>query len=162
MDQEAPRERLAALLKLAHASSFQDPKEALRLAQEALGLAQALEDPVGQGEAFFELGWARYQLGEYRGALEGFRMVLERFQALEHPRGLADAHRGLTTAGVFVIFYVIFMSAMKLSEWARRQGIGLTAWRCLIEILTSACGRLYGRRAARNRARRAIEVMGCR
>ncbi len=34
--------------------------------------------------------------------------------------------------------------------------------RDLIEILTSACGRWYGRRAARNRARRAIEVMGCK
>ena len=27
--------------------------------------------------------------------------------------------------------------------------------------LTSACGRLYGRRSARNRARRALEAMGC-
>ena len=34
--------------------------------------------------------------------------------------------------------------------------------RDLLEILTSACGRLYGRRSARNRARRALEVMGCR
>ena len=33
--------------------------------------------------------------------------------------------------------------------------------RDLLEILTSACGRLYGRRSARNRARRALEVMGC-
>jgi predicted site-specific integrase-resolvase len=33
--------------------------------------------------------------------------------------------------------------------------------RDLLEILTSACGRLYGRRSARNRAKRALEVMGC-
>ncbi len=34
--------------------------------------------------------------------------------------------------------------------------------RDLLEILTSACGRLYGRRAARNRAKKALEVLGCR
>jgi putative resolvase len=33
--------------------------------------------------------------------------------------------------------------------------------RDLLEILTSACGRLYGRRSAKNRAKRALEVMGC-
>ena len=33
--------------------------------------------------------------------------------------------------------------------------------RDLLEILTSARGRLYGRRSARNRAKRALEVMGC-
>lgn len=33
--------------------------------------------------------------------------------------------------------------------------------RDLSEILTSACGRLYGRRSARNRAKRALEAMGC-
>ncbi len=33
--------------------------------------------------------------------------------------------------------------------------------RDLLEILTSACGRLYGRRSARNRAKRALEAMGC-
>jgi len=31
----------------------------------------------------------------------------------------------------------------------------------LLEILTSACGRLYGRRSARHRARRAVEVLQC-
>jgi predicted site-specific integrase-resolvase len=31
----------------------------------------------------------------------------------------------------------------------------------VLEILTSACGRLDGRRSARNRARRALEAMGC-
>ncbi len=34
--------------------------------------------------------------------------------------------------------------------------------RDLLEILTSACGRLYGRRSARNRAKRALEALGCR
>ncbi len=34
--------------------------------------------------------------------------------------------------------------------------------RDLLEILTSACGRLYGRRAARNRAKKVLEVLGCR
>jgi predicted site-specific integrase-resolvase len=33
--------------------------------------------------------------------------------------------------------------------------------RDLLEILTSACGRLYGRRSARDRAKRALEAMGC-
>jgi len=33
--------------------------------------------------------------------------------------------------------------------------------RDLLEILTAACGRLYGRRSARNRAKRALEAMGC-
>ncbi len=32
----------------------------------------------------------------------------------------------------------------------------------LLEILTSACGRLYGRRSARNRARKALKTLGCR
>jgi predicted site-specific integrase-resolvase len=31
----------------------------------------------------------------------------------------------------------------------------------VLEILASACGRLYGRRSARNRARRALEALGC-
>jgi putative resolvase len=31
----------------------------------------------------------------------------------------------------------------------------------VLEILTSACGRLHGCRSARNRARRALEAMGC-
>ena len=31
----------------------------------------------------------------------------------------------------------------------------------VLEILTSACGRLYGRRSARHRARQALEAMGC-
>lgn len=31
----------------------------------------------------------------------------------------------------------------------------------LLEILTSACGRLYGRRSARRRARKALAAMGC-
>ncbi len=33
--------------------------------------------------------------------------------------------------------------------------------RDLLEILTSACGRLYGRRSARNRAKRALEALAC-
>jgi putative resolvase len=33
--------------------------------------------------------------------------------------------------------------------------------RDLLEILTSACERLYGRRSARNRAQKALEVLGC-
>lgn len=31
----------------------------------------------------------------------------------------------------------------------------------ILEILTSACGRLYGRRSARDRARKAVEVLQC-
>jgi putative resolvase len=31
----------------------------------------------------------------------------------------------------------------------------------VLDILTSACGRLYGRRSARHRARQALEAMGC-
>ncbi|WP_376791688.1 IS607 family transposase [Thermoflexus sp.] len=33
--------------------------------------------------------------------------------------------------------------------------------RDLLEMLTSACGRWYGRRSVRNRAQRALEAMGC-
>ena len=33
--------------------------------------------------------------------------------------------------------------------------------RDLLAILTAACGRLYGRRSAQNRAKRALEAMGC-
>ena len=94
---------------------------------------------------------------------------------------------------------------MKLSDWARQQGISyITAWRwfwagklpvparqlptgtilveapCpegitvlyarvssadqrdVLEILTSACGRLYGRRSAKRRAQQALEAMGCK
>ena len=70
---------------------------------------------------------------------------------------------------------------MKLSDWARKQGISYpTAWRrfkagklpvparqlptgtILVEEPNWE-GRtvLYGRRSARNRARRALEAMGC-
>gem|GEM_PF-4572827 len=34
--------------------------------------------------------------------------------------------------------------------------------RDLLELLSSACGRRYGRRSARARARRALEAMGCK
>ena len=45
------------------------------------------------------------------------------------------------------------MSAVKLSHWARKHGMGyLTAWR-------SARGRLYGKRSARHRAKRILEAM---
>jgi hypothetical protein len=52
---------------------------------------------------------------------------------------------------------------MKLSHWARRHGMGyLTAWRWLRgDILSSARKQLYERHSARNRAKRALEVMGC-
>jgi predicted site-specific integrase-resolvase len=32
----------------------------------------------------------------------------------------------------------------------------------VLEILTSACGRLYGRRSAKRRAQQALEAMGCK
>ncbi|ALJ90701.1 hypothetical protein [Thermus aquaticus] len=50
---------------------------------------------------------------------------------------------------------------MELSHWARKHGMGyLTAWRWLrAEILTSACGRLYGKRSPRHRAKRILEAM---
>ena len=32
----------------------------------------------------------------------------------------------------------------------------------VLEILTSACGRLYGRRSAKRRAQQALETMGCK
>ncbi len=71
---------------------------------------------------------------------------------------------------------------MKLSEWARRQGIHYrTAWlwfrqgklpvpaiqtptgtilvQDMLDVLTSFCARLYGRRSARNRAKRALEAI---
>jgi hypothetical protein len=54
---------------------------------------------------------------------------------------------------------------VKLSHWARKHGMGyLTAWRWLkaavrdlLEILTSTCGRLYGKRPARNLSNGALE-----
>ena len=45
------------------------------------------------------------------------------------------------------------ISAAKLSHWARKHGMGyLIAWR-------SACGRLYGKRSPRHRAKRILEAM---
>jgi predicted site-specific integrase-resolvase len=46
---------------------------------------------------------------------------------------------------------------MNLATWAERNGIArVTAYRDMTEILTSMCARLYGKRAAQNRARRWI------
>ncbi len=54
--------------------------------------------------------------------------------------------------------------------YAAGKGMGVVAEgevpedraRDLLELLSSACRRLYGRRSARARARRALEAMGCR
>ena len=68
---------------------------------------------------------------------------------------------------------------MKLADWARQEGIDYkTAHRLVVvdsvelgddlvrdmtEVLTSLCARLYGRRAAKNRAARAIkEATACK
>lgn len=67
---------------------------------------------------------------------------------------------------------------MKLSEWAKRNGISYkTAWRRIavvdsgevkddlvqdmIEVLTSFCARLYGHRSAENKAKKALEAIQC-
>ena len=45
----------------------------------------------------------------------------------------------------------------RVTAWA--AGEGLAVGRVLTEILTSLCARLYGRRTAGNRARRAVEAV---
>jgi hypothetical protein len=61
----------------------------------------------------------------------------------------ARSHRGCK----LLPFLPSSISAVKLSHWARKHGMGyLAAWR-------SACGRLYGKRSARDRAKRILEAM---
>ena len=69
----------------------------------------------------------------------------------------ARSHRGCKLQP----FLPSSISAVELSHWARKRGMGyLTAWRWLrAEILTSACGRLYGKRSPRHRAKRILEAM---
>lgn len=50
---------------------------------------------------------------------------------------------------------------MKLSAWARKQGISYqTAWNWFAagQVLTSFCARLYGRRSARHKAQAALDA----
>jgi hypothetical protein len=61
----------------------------------------------------------------------------------------ARSHRGCKLQS----FLPSSISAVKLSPWARKHGMGyLTAWQ-------SACGRLYGKRSPRHRAKRILEAM---
>jgi len=64
----------------------------------------------------------------------------------------AQAAKGAPGGCKLLPFLPSSISAVKLSHWARKHGMGyLTAWR-------SACGRC-GKRLARDQAKRALEAM---
>ncbi len=75
-------DRLALLTRLAASRVDKDPAQASRWADEALALAQALDDRHREAEAVYLLADAARAAGEHRLALERFRQARELFARL--------------------------------------------------------------------------------
>ncbi len=52
------------------------------------------------------------------------------------------------------------MGRQKISTWAQENGVHTKTAMTWLDVVTSMCARIYGRRAAKNRARRALQAAG--
>lgn len=122
-----------------------------------------LQRQVARLEAFARSqGWTNYEVvTEIGPGLNGKRRKLLR--VLKDPRvgRIVVEHRDRLARFGFEILEAALYAAGKRVVVVEEGEVMDDLGRDLLEILTSACGRLYGRRAARNRARRALEAMGC-
>ena len=107
-------------------------------------------------------GWTEYEVvAEVGSGLNGRRRKLLR--VLKDPlvgRIVVEHRDRLSRFGFEMLEAPLYASGKRLVVVEEGE-VTDDLVRDLLEILTSACGRLYGRRSARNRARRALEVMGC-
>jgi len=122
-----------------------------------------LQRQVRRLEAFArEQGWVDCDVvAEIGSGLDGKRRKLLR--VLRDPRvgRIVVEHRDRLSRFGFEVLEAALASAGKRVVVVEEGEVTDDLARDLLEILTAACGRLYGRRWARNRARRALEAMGC-
>lgn len=122
-----------------------------------------LERQARRLEAFaWEQGWEDFDVvAEIGSGLDGRRRKLLR--ALRDPRvgRIVVEHRDRLARFGFEMVEAALAAAGKRVVVVEEGEVTDDLVRDLLEILTSACGRLHGRRSARNRARRALEAMGC-
>ena len=122
-----------------------------------------LERQVERLKAFAEAqGWQDYEVvTEVGSGLNGKRRKLLRVLKDPQVGRIVVEHRDrLTRFGFEMLEAALYASGKRLVVVEEGEVMDDLV-QDLLEILTSACGRLYGRRSARNRARRALEVMGC-
>jgi putative resolvase len=122
-----------------------------------------LERQVERLKAFAQAqGWQEYEVvAEVGSGLDGRRRKLLR--VLKDPlvgRIVVEHRDRLARFGFEMLEAALYASGKRLVVVEEGE-VKDDLVRDLLEILTSACGRLYGRRSARNRAKRALEVMGC-
>lgn len=114
-------------------------------------------------EAFArERGWADLDVvAEIGSGLNGKRKKLLR--VLRDPRvgRIVVEHRDRLSRFGFEMVEAALAAAGRRVVVVEEGEVTDDLVRDLLEILTSACGRLCGRRSARNRARRALEAMKC-
>jgi putative resolvase len=122
-----------------------------------------LQRQVQRLQAFArEQGWTDFDVvTEIGSGLNGKRKKLLR--VLRDPRvsRMVVGHRDRLARFGFEMLEAALAAAGKRVVVVEEGEVTDDLVRDLLEILTSACGRLYGRRSARNRAKRVLEAMGC-
>ncbi|PZN07917.1 MAG: IS607 family transposase [Bacillota bacterium] len=122
-----------------------------------------LQRQVQHLEAFArEQGWADFDVvAEISSGLNGKRKKLLRVLRDPKVSRIVVEHRDRLARFGFEMVEAALAAAGKRVVVVEEGEVTDDLVRDLLEILTSACGRLYGRRSARNRAKRALEAMGC-
>ena len=122
-----------------------------------------LERQVERLKAFAQAqGWAEYEVvAEVGSGLNGRRRKLLRILKDPLVGYIVVEHRDrLSRFGFEVLEAALYASGKRLVVVEEGE-VTDDLVRDILEILASACGRLCGRRSARSRARKALEVMGC-
>lgn len=122
-----------------------------------------LQRQVQRLEAFArEQSWADFDVvAEIGSGLNGKRKKLLRVLRDPKVSRIVVEHRDRMSRFGFEMLEAALAAAGTRVVVVEKGEVTDDLMRDLLEILTSACGRLYGRRSARNRAKRALEAMGC-
>lgn len=122
-----------------------------------------LQRQVQRLEAFArEQGWADFNVvTEIASGFNGKRKKLLRVLRDPKVSRIVVEHRDRMSRFGFEMLEAALAAAGTRVVVVEKGEVTDDLMRDLLEILTSACGRLYGRRSARNRAKRALEAMGC-
>ncbi|HAS45086.1 MAG TPA: hypothetical protein DCS93_31680 [Microscillaceae bacterium] len=94
------------------------PDTSLRYAQEALQLAQKLNDRPGQALGLYNLGRAYYSHSNFNQAINQYLAALELYQNLQHKEGQARVHNALGQ-----VYY--YSSQISSSLKAHQQALAL-------------------------------------
>ncbi len=113
-------------------------------------------------EFALEQGWTDFEVvAEIGSGLNGKRKKLLRVLRDPKVSRIVVEHRDRLVRFGFEMMGAVLASAGKHVVVVEEGEVRDDLVRDLLETLTSAWGRLYGRRSARNRAKRALEAMGC-